>query len=46
MRVRATRADGTVTEFTVTARIDTPDELDYYHHGGILPYVLRQLAAA
>ncbi len=46
VRVRATRADGTVVEFTVTARIDTPDELDYYRHGGILPYVLRQLAAA
>ena len=46
VRVRATRADGTVVEFAVTARIDTPDELDYYRHGGILPYVLRQLAAA
>ncbi|MDE2907320.1 MAG: aconitate hydratase, partial [Acidobacteriota bacterium] len=46
VQVRATRADGTVVEFAVTARIDTPDELDYYHHGGILPYVLRQLAAA
>ena len=46
VQVRATRADGTVVEFSVTARIDTPDELDYYHHGGILPYVLRQLAAA
>jgi aconitate hydratase len=30
--------------FTVTARIDTPNELDYYRHGGILHYVLRQLA--
>ncbi len=46
VHVRATRADGTVVEFVVTARIDTPDELDYYRHGGILPYVLRQLAAA
>ena len=46
VRVRATRADGTVVEFAATARIDTPDELDYYRHGGILPYVLRQLAAA
>ena len=46
VQVRATRADGTVVEFAVTARIDTPDELDYYHHGGILPYVLRQIAAA
>ena len=44
--VRATATDGTVTEFTVTARIDTPEELHYYRHGGILPYVLRQLAAA
>ena len=46
VRVRATRADGTAVEFDVTARIDTPEELRYYHHGGILPYVLRQLAAA
>ena len=46
VRVRATRADGTAVEFEVTTRIDTPEELRYYHHGGILPYVLRQLAAA
>ena len=46
VRVRATRADGTVVAFDVTARIDTPEELRYYHHGGILPFVLRQLAAA
>ena len=46
VRVRATRADGTAVGFDVTARIDTPEELRYYHHGGILPYVLRQLAAA
>ena len=45
VRVRAARADGTSVEFAVTARIDTPDELDYYRHGGILPYVLRRLAA-
>ena len=31
---------------TVTLRIDTPIEVDYYVHGGILPYVLRQLLAA
>jgi aconitate hydratase len=30
---------------TVTLRIDTPIEVEYYVHGGILPYVLRQLAA-
>ena len=46
VRVRATAADGTTTEFVATARIDTPEELHYYRHGGILPYVLRQLAAA
>jgi len=31
--------------FTTTIRIDTPQELQYYHHGGILEYVLRQLAS-
>jgi aconitate hydratase len=31
-------------EFDAIARIDTPREIDYYRHGGILPYVLRQLA--
>ena len=46
VRVRATRADGTAVDFHATARIDTPEELHYYHHGGILPYVLRRLAAA
>ncbi len=46
VQVRATGPDGKVTEFTATARIDTPEELHYYRHGGILPYVLRQLAAA
>jgi aconitate hydratase len=35
--------EGAPKKFTVTARIDTPNELDYYRHGGILPYVLRQL---
>ena len=42
--VRAVAPDGSTTEFLATARIDTPEELNYYHHGGILPYVLRQLA--
>jgi aconitate hydratase len=41
--VRATAADGTVTDFSATVRIDTPEELVAYRHGGILPYVLRQL---
>jgi aconitate hydratase len=43
VRVRATAADGTVNEFTAIARIDTPEELVAFRHGGILPYVLRQL---
>jgi aconitate hydratase len=42
IKVRATGADGKVKEFTVHSRIDTPNELEYYKHGGILPYVLRQ----
>ena len=46
LRVVVTREDGTVTDFVVTVRIDTPEELNYYYHGGILPYVLRQLAVA
>ena len=40
-----TRANGTVEHLTVACRIDTPIEIDYYQHGGILPYVLRQLLA-
>jgi aconitate hydratase len=39
------RADGTKEEVPVTLRIDTPIEIDYYQHGGILPFVLRQLLA-
>jgi aconitate hydratase len=41
--VKATGADGTPTEFATTLRIDTPEELVAFSHGGILPYVLRQL---
>jgi aconitate hydratase len=40
-----TRADGSKQTVTVKLRIDTPIEVDYYRHGGILPYVLRQLLA-
>ena len=40
------RADGSVVRESVTLRIDTPIEVDYYKHGGILPFVLRQLLAA
>jgi aconitate hydratase len=39
----AARADGRAAEFTVIARIDTPEELSAFKAGGILPYVLRQL---
>jgi aconitate hydratase A / 2-methylisocitrate dehydratase len=41
--VRAIRDDGSRTEFGCTVRIDTPLEMQYYRHGGILQYVLRQL---
>jgi aconitate hydratase len=41
--VRA-KADGGLTKaFSVIARVDTPEEVSYYHHGGILQYVLRQM---
>lgn len=42
-QMRITRTDGSQHTVTVTLRIDTPIEVDYYQHGGILPYVLRQL---
>jgi aconitate hydratase len=40
------RADGTTKEAPVLCRMDTPIEVDYYQHGGILPYVLRGLMKA
>ncbi len=40
------RNDGSRREVTLLCRIDTPIEVDYYKHGGILPYVLRELVAA
>ncbi len=43
--VTVTGNDGHSRQFTARVRIDTPKERDYYHHGGILHYVLRQLAA-
>ena len=45
VKVIATADDGKKLEFDARLRIDTPKELDYYQHGGILHYVLRQLAA-
>jgi aconitate hydratase len=44
--VRATAADGKTKELRTTVRIDTPQEIAYYQHGGILHYVLRQLASS
>ncbi|MEA2601756.1 MAG: aconitate hydratase [Acidobacteriota bacterium] len=43
--VRATKEDGSVQEFRARVRLDTPQEVQYYRHGGILHYVLRQLLA-
>ncbi len=45
LEAEITFADGKVQRVPLTCRIDTLDELDYFRHGGILPYVLRQLAA-
>ncbi len=45
LTLRITRASGATEEVPVTCRIDTPIEIDYYQHGGILPFVLRQLAS-
>jgi aconitate hydratase len=45
LEVKVTAADGTVKQFAATVRIDTPREVEYFEHGGILQYVLRQLAA-
>jgi aconitate hydratase len=44
--VRATRDDGRTTAFRARVRLDTPQEIEYYRHGGILQYVLRQLLAS
>ena len=44
VHVTARRDDGAVIEFAAVVRVDTPDELSAYRHGGILPYVLRRLA--
>ena len=45
LTLKITRKDGNVENVPVRCRIDTPIEIDYYQHGGILPYVLRQLIA-
>ncbi|MEO7501464.1 MAG: aconitate hydratase, partial [Gemmatimonadaceae bacterium] len=46
LTVRAKADDGSVKTFSAVSRIDTPEELSYYRHGGILPYVLRQLVSS
>lgn len=43
LTLRITRQDGSTQDVTVQCRIDTPIEIDYFQHGGILPFVLRQL---
>ena len=45
VRVVATREDGTSQTFNTTVRIDTPEELVAFQHGGILPYVVRQIVS-
>jgi aconitate hydratase len=45
IEVTATKPDGTVISFTTECRLDTPVEVDYYRHGGILHYVLRDFLA-
>jgi len=45
LTVTATAEDGTKKTFTATLRLDTPNEVDYYRHGGILQFVLRQMTA-
>jgi aconitate hydratase len=45
IQVSTTGVDGKTKTFSVLVRIDTPEEVEYYRHGGILPYVLRQLVA-
>jgi aconitate hydratase len=45
-KVVAAAKDGSAIEFDVQVRVDTPQEAEYFRNGGILPYVLRQLAAA
>jgi aconitate hydratase len=45
VKVKAVRADGSEIDFEAVPRVDTPQEAEYFRNGGILPFVLRQLAA-
>ena len=46
VKCKITRSSGKTEDITLLCRIDTLDEVEYFRHGGILQYVLRQLAAA
>jgi aconitate hydratase len=46
LTVSIASADGATRDIEVLCRIDTEEELSYYRHGGILPFVLRNLASA
>src|SRR5690606_41191714 len=46
LQVRATHPSGKVTEFNVKARMDSPIEIEYFKHNGILQYVLREIGRA
>ena len=46
LTLRITKANGQTQDVPVVLRIDTPIEVEYYRHGGILPFVLRELIAA
>ncbi len=46
LALRVTRSNGSTEEILVRSRIDTPIEIEYFQHGGILPYVLRRILAA
>lgn len=46
LQVRAVKTDGSEIRFEVTARLDTDIEVDYFKHGGIMPYVLRKIIAS
>jgi aconitate hydratase len=45
LKVTVTSINDTSREFNAIVRIDTPQEIEYFEHGGILQYVLRQLAS-
>ncbi|MGD9009775.1 MAG: hypothetical protein PVG41_17750, partial [Desulfobacteraceae bacterium] len=45
LQMTAVKTDGRAVKFEVTARLDTEVDLDYFSHGGILPYVLRKLVS-